>query len=332
MYFLLRITPRLGADPSSGCRAIRRKLPRAHRGGENNRRHVTGRHVTLTGKMATLQNVREAECQYRERNAYLDPYRIPIAPHKILRSQFPPCSVCFPQRLVGARELPAVCQCGSKSKREALQYATSYSPDPQEILPSDDHIKALPRDLEELYRSVPSCNPPPPKDPNLPVNFHYKPPDASSQQRHPVHAIWTVQKEMLRPLRKEPELFYDLEHIFDDEMQPSQYDRIHVSGLHSQPMGPKCRCSQPLYHTFESRLKPARVFPNAINGRSEALSRVGAGEPIPPPPLIECRAENSINKFPMDFQMTPFESNRGYPERLIDFPPKDARLNRWRHT
>jgi len=102
---------------------------------------VTGRHVTLTGKMATLQNVREAECQYRERNAYLDPYRIPIAPHKILRSQFPPCSVCFPQRLVGARELPAVCQCGSKSKREALQYATSYSPDPQEILPSDDHIK-----------------------------------------------------------------------------------------------------------------------------------------------------------------------------------------------
>ena len=102
--------------------------------------------------------------------------------------------------------------------------------------------------------------------------------------------------------------------------------------LHSQPMWPKCRCSQPLYHTFESRLKPARVFPNAINGRSEALSRVGAGEPIPPPPLIECRAEDSINKFPMDFQMTPFESNRGYPERLIDFPPKDARLNRWRHT
>ena len=94
-----------------------------------------------TGKMATLRNVREAECEYRERNAYLDPYRVPIAPHKILRSQFPPCSVCFPQRLVGARELPAVCQCGAKSRREALQYCTSNSPDPQEILPSDDHIK-----------------------------------------------------------------------------------------------------------------------------------------------------------------------------------------------
>jgi len=43
-------------------------------------------------------------------------------------------------------------------------------------------------------------------------------------------------QEMLRPLRKEPELFYDLEHIFDDEMQPSQYDRIHVSGVSTGPL------------------------------------------------------------------------------------------------
>ena len=113
---------------------------------------------------------------------------------------------------------------------------------------------------------------------------------------------------------------------------PCEYSlTILLDQLHGQPQRPLCRCNLPLYHTFESSVKPVEQHGHPVNFRSEALSRVGAGQKLPlRPPRPECRSDDSMNKHPMNRELTPSEATRGHPARLVGYPPAEARLNRWR--
>ncbi|KAI0226924.1 hypothetical protein LSAT2_022626 [Lamellibrachia satsuma] len=278
--------------------------------------------------MATLADVSEVDLRYRERSTFIDPYRFPNEPHTILRAPVPPCSVCATPRLVEP-QLPALCECSRKAKRGALLYSQRVVPDHLEEPPNDGYVKTLPRNLAELYRSVPSCNMSQSLNERLPLNFAYRPPGGPCPERMkhattpwPLEVPWP--EDIYGGWRpKEPD---------PSAMHGSYGNIIHVTGLHGQPQMPLCRCDLPMYHTFESRVKPAKQYGHPINWRSEALSRIGSGQPLPQLPLAECRSDDSMAKFPMNRELTPYEANRGMPAKLVDFPPKAARLNRWRHT